>query len=290
MACFLALPIVNFILFYIVVNIDSFFLAFQRPKFGDGFGAMEFSLENFKTVFKNFSTKTGDGIMLEALKNTMLFFLNGLVLGLPISVLMSYFVYKKIKLYKVFRFVTYLPCIITSSALVILFQYMIGRGGPIDALVYKFGGSYSSPLTSDKTAIWTILFYSLSFGFGGNLIVCNGAMLGLDPEMLEAAELGGCNWVKELIYIILPSIWPTISTIVILSVASFLGSTGPILAFTKGAKGTMTLSYYIYKNVAGSAVGESQDFNMASAVGLLMTLVSFPLTLVVRNIIYKEED
>ena len=107
--------------------------------------------------------------------------------------------------------------------------------------------------------------------------------------MLEAAEIDGCNWFKELIYIIIPSVWPTISTIVVLATAGFLGATGPILAFTKGTNGTMTLAFYIYQLVSGAGTGQ-QDVYLASAVGVIMTVISFPLALLVRKLVYGKEE
>lgn len=288
-ACFLAFPVINFLIFYVYVNFDAFFMAFQRPVTGQGFGATEWSLDNFRTIFKMFSFGE-DGVLWQALLNTVLFFLAGMVVGLPLSILMSYFIYKKIKGYKLFRFVTYLPNIITSSALVILFKNAVGPGGPLDAIITASGGEYIDPLTVNETAIWMIIFYSVSFGFGTNLIVLNGAMNGINKEMLEAAEIDGCNWFKELVYIIIPSVWPTVSTIVILATAGFLGSTGPILAFTKGTNGTMTLSFYIYQLVSGEGNGGQQDVFLASAIGVIMTAISFPLALLVRKIVYGKEE
>ena len=283
---FLAFPVINFCIFYVYVNFDSFLMAFQRPVLGQGFGATEWSFENFRTIWKLLSISEG-GALFGAFVNTVLFFLAGMLIGLPLSVLMSYFIYKKIKGYKLFRFVTYLPNIITSSALVILFKNAIGPGGPLNALM---GEAYVDPITVNETAIWMIIFYSVSFGFGTNLIVLNGAMNSIDKETLEAAEIDGCNWFKELIYIVIPAIWPTVSTVIILATAGFLGSTGPILAFTKGANGTMTLSFYIYQLVSGVGTGGKQDVYLASAIGVIMTIISFPLALLVKKLVYGKED
>ena len=286
--CFLAFPVLNFLVFYLYVNVDSFMMAFQRPVYGQGYGATEWGFDNFKQIFSLFQASNG-GTLSIAFRNTGIFYLAGMVIGVPISVLMSYFIYKKIACYKLFRLVTYLPNIITSSALVILFKNAIGPGGPLDAAYSAFGWEYIDPLTENATAIWTILFYSLSFGFGMNMVVLNGAMLGINNEMLEAAELDGCNWFQELIFIIVPSIWPTVATIVMLATAGFLGSTGPILAFTKGTNETMTLSFYIYQLVSGAGTGKT-DLYLASALGVLMTIVSFPIAMVVKKVLYGEEE
>lgn len=284
---FLAFPLINFIVFYLFVNFDSFLMAFQRPLIGSGYNSTRFSLENFKRITELFSNSSG-GVLLHALKNTLIMYSAGIVIGLPISVLMSYFIYKKILGYKLFRSITYIPNIIASSALVVLFKNAVGPGGPLNAFLNKMGVDYIDPLTKAPSAFYTILFYCLSFGFGMNMIILNSAMLSINDEMTEAAMIDGCNWFQELIYIIVPTIWPTISTIIVLSTAGLLGTTGPILAFSKGTNGTMTLSFYIYQLVSGVGTGNN-DLYLASAIGLLMTAVSFPITLIVRKVIYGKE-
>lgn len=288
MFSFLIIPAICFCIFYLYVNIDSFLMAFQRPRYGT-VKEMVWTFENFNRIGNLFSTSEGD-ILGNAILNTVLFNCVGLFLGIPISILMSYFIYKKILGYKLFRFVLYLPTIICSSALVALFKYAIGDGGPLDALVSATKGTFVAPLAGSPSAIITILFYCLMFNLGSNIVLFGGAMNSLSTEVLEAAELDGVNWFQELIYIIIPSIWPTLSTMLILLAAGFLGTTGPILAFTQGSFKTMTLSYYIYALVSGQ--GANQDLYLASAIGLCMTAVSFPLALIVKRVVFggiKEE-
>lgn len=288
MASFLIIPTICFCLFYVYVNIDSFVMAFQRPRYGTVKETV-WTFDNFVRIGALFSSSEGD-VLGNALLNTFLFNCVGLFLGIPISILMSYFIYKKILGYKFFRFVLYLPTIICSSALVTLFKYAIGDGGPLDAIVTAMGGNFVAPLSGSPSAIITILFYCLMFNLGSNIVLFGGAMNSLSPEVLEAAELDGVNWFQELIYIIIPSIWPTLSTMLILMAAGFLGTTGPILAFTQGGFKTMTLSYYIYALVSGQ--GANQDLYLASAIGLCMTAISFPFALLVKKLVYgkKEEN
>lgn len=285
--CFLAFPMLNFLVFYLYVNLDSFLMAFERPNYAGGVKSVTFGFENFQTIINNFGL-AGGKIMVEAITNTLMYYFAGMLIGLPLSVLMCYFIYKKIACYRFFRTVMYLPNVLAATALAVLFRYALGDGGPMDAIVTKLGGTYVYPFGVKGSANAALLFYSLSFGFGANVIVIGGAMNGIDAEMLEAARIDGCGWFKELTRIIVPTVWPTVATVVILSTAGFLGATGPVLLFTQGSFGTMTLSYYIYALVSG--IGGNQDLYLASAVGFLMTIVSFPIALIVKRVIYGKED
>ena len=289
---FLALPIVLFCIFYIYVNIDSFTMAFKQDGLNEAGVLVEhWTFDNFKNVWGILTADTGGvGILTEAIINTMLFNAVNIGLILPVTTLICYFISKKIFGYRFFRAIFYLPCIIASSALVILFKTALHDGGPLMVLFGEYGifpSGYTYPLSQAPSAIITILAYNFLFGLGGNIIVLGGAMRSVDPQMLEAGQIDGCNWVSEFFYIILPSIWPTISTILILSVAGFLGATGPILPFTEGANGTMTLSFYIFALVSGK--GAKTDYYLASAIGLCMTIISFPLAMLVKRLLYGKE-
>ncbi len=277
----LAVPILFFLVFWLYVNFDSFVLAFQREKNGEAY----FTLENFKAVFDEFLKGGGEYELVTALKNTLLFFTVNLVLVIPLTLLMAYFIYKRIAGYKVFRTVTYLPNIITSSALVVLFKYTFQSGGTYNALTGVPFLEYSSPLESEK-AIYMLVLYNVIFGFGTNMVIFGGAMNSISSDVLEAGEIDGCNWFQELIYLIIPMMWPTISTLLILCFSSILSATGPILAMTKGNYGTRTLAFSLYSLATG--VGGSKDTNLAAAIGTVMTLIAFPLVLLIRKVIFRE--
>ena len=284
---FMALPIFLFCIFYIYVNIESFFMAFKAVgTLPDGSVGEYWTLDNFKTIWSILNSSSNRmGVLSEAIINTLLFNAVSFLLIIPTTTLICYFITKKIWGYRFFRAVYYLPCIITSSALVLLFKIALHHGGPLDVLFRDMG--YKYPLAEEPYAILTILAYHFLFGLGGNIIVIGGAMRSVDPQLLEAGEIDGCNWIQEFIYIILPSIWPTISTILILSVAGFLGASGPILPFTEGKYGTMTLAFYNFALVSGK--GAKTDYYLASAIGLCMTAISFPLAMIVKKVLYGKE-
>ncbi len=284
MVSFLAIPIINFLIFFVYTNISSLFMAFQRP-IHDGATKMYFTLENFRKVFDSFFVDE-DGTLRVGIINTLLFYLSGTLIIMPVSILMSYFIYKKIPGYRTFRFIAYLPQIITSSALVIIFKYSLSSGGPIAAIYKVLGKEYSNPLIREPGAIVTLLVYNVMFGFGGNLIVYGGAMGSINEEVLEAGELDGCTWFQELIYLIIPMIWATLSTSFILGLAGILGASGPILAFTKGQYGTTTLAFQIYNLVSG--VNGYKDLYYASAIGITMTVIMFPMVMILKRVVFNE--
>ncbi|MBQ3046850.1 MAG: sugar ABC transporter permease [Clostridia bacterium] len=289
MASFLAWPILNFFVFYVYVHLDSFAMAFQKELPG---GQVQWTFDHFRTVWQSLTTGGGAsarniGI---ALRNTFLFYGSGVLVVLPLSLLMGYFFHKKITGYKIFRVVTYFPVIITSVALVTLFKYTFSDGGLYHAYCIRTGKEFINPITNADTSIWMMVMYSILFGFGSNIVVWGGAMNSISPDVLEAGELDGCNWFQEFYLLIIPMIWPTISTVILLGTISCLGGSGPVLAFTRGEYDTYTLGYMLYEMVGRVDGMEGyQNFHLASALGLCMTCVSFPIAMIVKRLVYSEK-
>jgi len=246
---------------------------------------LAWTLDNFISVYEGFFKLEG---LARAFVNTLLFYFNGLLIIMPIGLIMAYFIFKKILFYKAFRIIIYLPSIIMGSVLVLLFKSTIFAGGPYEAIMNALGKEYVNPLNNTELMPF-LLLYNLCFGFGGQLIIWGGAMNSVSTEVLEAGELDGCSWVQELVFLIVPMIWPTMSTVIILGFAGFLGASGPILAFTQGAGNTETLSYILYCYATGMG-GKTQNIYYASALGMCMTIFTLPLVVFLRKLLNRIQE
>lgn len=217
----------------------------------------------------------------------MVFFSTSLLVILPLTVFVAYFIYKKIPGYKFFRVVFFLPSIISSVVLTMLFANIVGVNGPVASLMQKILGLERVPelLGQDEYALGTIVVYCIWTGFGTNLILLNGAMARIPAEVLEAARLDGAGRVRELFQIILPLTWPTLTTLITFTFIGIFTASGPILLFTGGAHKTTTISFWIFDKVYYSASSNMQSY--ASAVGLFFTLIALPIVLFVRRVMNR---
>ena len=189
--------------------------------------------------------------------------------------------------YKFFRAVIYLPCIISATILAILFRYMVGTGGPLFALFDKLDMDYIYLFKDSSYANKSMMFYTIITGLGGNFVLFGGAMNAIPIEQIEAGKLDGCTPWRELISIVVPNIWPTLSTVLLISFTGILASSGPILLFTQGAYKTNTLSYWIYELTLEGTNGSS---SLAAAVGMLMTVVTLPIVFIVKRVMGVTKD
>ena len=116
------------------------------------------------------------------------------------------------------------------------------------------------------------------------MLLLGGALARVPIEILESARLDGIKPWQELIYMILPLIWSTLSTLLILSMTSLFIADGPILLFTSGKFHTATIGYWIFDKVYYQGVGA---YNSVAAAGLVFTLVGAPIILFVKHLIEK---
>ena len=115
------------------------------------------------------------------------------------------------------------------------------------------------------------------------LLLC-GALARIPLEILESARLDGINPLKELVFMILPLIWSTLSTLFILQMTKLFTASGPILLFTGGAYQTTTIGFWIFSKVAYQGAGA---YNSVAAAGLIFTAVGAPIILFIKWLIEK---
>lgn len=282
---FVAFAIVHFCIFYIAVNINSILLAFkQSTRTTDGKIVEIFTLGNFKTFFEDLGR--ADSPLREGFLNTLKYFVLGMFVMVPVSLSISYFLYKKIAFYKGFRIILFLPSIISGVVFVSMFKLIIEPFGLIHELLGKIGVDMPFLLINEKTATPTIMFYVFWTGLAGNMILYQGAMNRLPNEVIEAGRLDGITWTRELWSVVLPMIWPTFSMTVILGFTGLFSASGPILLFLESGsgvatKGTNTLSYYIFD------LTRNGIYYYPAAMGIFFTVCSLPIVFGIRYLMSK---
>lgn len=280
---FLAIPTLNLIVFYFVVNFNSFALAFQRAIPGQ---EVQWTFYNFERLFQE--GFLGEfAIIKESLGNTLIFFSFGFFLVNPLTLCFAYFFYKKIAGYRFFRVMFYLPCIIPGVVLSTVFRYIIApdSSGIFSVIFGNMGKVWPNLLGDSRYAMKTLLVYNFWTGFGINLVLFTSAMNRIPPDVVESAKLDGIGWLREIVSITVPLTWPTISTVLLQAVMCIFTASGPILLFTQGNYGTYTIGYWIFEQV-----NNKTNMEYASAVGVFFTLLGLPLVFLTRWLSLKVED
>ena len=282
----LAIPIIHWLVFWFYVNVQSIALAFMHVRTG------EFTWINFKTFWDSLTSPIGNTIGV-AVKNTFLFFGLHILVTMPLSLVIAFFLYKRILGYKFFRVMFYMPAIISAVAMTAAFKEFIAPNGPLGRIVKFFGGEipYEGMLNNFKYATVAIIIYCIWTGFTRDVLLFGGGMSRIPIEVLESAKLEGCGPGNEILKIVLPLIWPTVSTQIVFIFTGMFGAGGPILLLTNGSYNTTTVAFWIFQQVYGDgSVGGSGIYNNVSCAGLCFTLVGVPVILFIKWLMGKVDS
>lgn len=279
----LALPVCWFIVFYVVVNFNSILLAFRSVAgvTETGNPLYVWGLKNFSDFFLEF--RKPDSEIYWAIVNTLKYFALNVLLIMPLTYLIAYFLYKEVRGHKFFRVLFYMPAILSSVTMVILFKNFIGGYGPLDELWFALTGKrLPAFLTDHALATPAIMVYCVWVGFGVNMVLYQGAMKRIPTDVIEAGKLDGIRWYQELWFVVTPMVWPTLSTTILIAVTGLFNSGGPILLMTNGGFHSTTINFFIFNQIYRFG-----EYSYPSAVGLFFTVVSLPIVFGLRWLLNK---
>ncbi|MBQ3080431.1 MAG: sugar ABC transporter permease [Clostridia bacterium] len=175
--------------------------------------------------FKEFFTYR-DFTML--LKNTLTLAVLNIVFYFPFPIILALLLneIKHMKFKRVVQSVLYLPHFVSWTVLGSIMLMLLGPSpnGLINSLIKAAGGEEIPFMMSE---IWFRPMYILELMWkesGWGTIIYLAALSGVDEQLYEASVIDGAGRFKQLLHITLPCILPTIITLLILRMGSFLDS------------------------------------------------------------------
>ncbi len=276
-----ALPLLQFAIFWIYVKGNSIILSFKN--YTDN---THFTLD-FSNYIRVFNDLTKDESIIDALKNSFIFYFLTSIITIPVSLTISFYIYKKFIGYSVFKVILFFPSLISSVVTVTAFLYLADWGYPAFMETF-FGEKVRGLISNASTRKTTLLIYNIFFGLAGNFLYYSGAMSTIDDSIVEAAKLDGAGYIIEFFKITLPMIFPTFSTLFITSIANILiNDYGLYVMFgTMNYKNVQTIGFYLYDKVRAS-VSSNVELAYCAAFGMVLTVVAMVITFTVRKIVNR---
>jgi putative aldouronate transport system permease protein len=211
----------------------------------------------------------------------------GLLFTFPMPIIFALLL-NEVKSRKFKKFVqtaSYLPHFLSIVIIAGMILQLTAVNGSINALVEFFTGS---KITFMQQAEWFRTIYISSEiwqGMGWGAILYLAALTTIDDSLYEAAKIDGANRWKQTLHITIPGILPTIVTLLILNIGSFMavGFEKVLLLYNPLTYETSdVISTYLYR------IGlESNNFSYATAIGLFESLIGLILVLTANSISRK---
>lgn len=237
--------------------------------------------EQFEAFFTD--PQFGD-IMLNTLGLNILQLLINFPAPIIFAVLMSELISDRFK--KFVQTVTFFPHFLSWVIFGGIFLSLLDFDtGILNAIIKAFGGDPVDILGGEQYFWGLIIITSILKGLGWGSVIYVAAISGIPNELYEAAKIDGANRWHKIRYITVPTIAPTITLFLILSISGLLNNGIDHLWVFQNSSNisrSEVLDTYIYK------FGIPQfQYAYATAIGMLKSIVSLIL-LVTGNAICKK--
>ena len=282
--CFIILlyPTVQFIIFYLGVNVNTILLSFEKY---DGVGYTFAGFENFSVAFYNIFNVQEWGM---AIGNSLLYLVVATIVGMTLSLLFSYYIYLKKPFAGFFKVMLFMPAVVSSIVLTTIYRSVVGD--VYSEIVFKLTGEVVPGLMkgSHEAQRFVTFFYNVVFGFGTTVLLYTGAMSGTNESVMEYADIDGTNYTQKFFYVLLPMIFPTFITFMVMRFAdtfmhqmNLLGICGDAAPYQ-----VETIGYKLYVKTL-KVNGNPAELPLLATYGLIFTLVTIPAVFTVKHLLEK---
>ena len=266
---------------YLLINnyvpMTGIIIAFKHLNFAKGILHSDWAgLSNFEYLFK-----TPDAALIT--RNTLLYNFAFIVVNTTVSILIAILLSElrsktKVKIFQSAVLIPSLISIIIVSYLV--YAFLSGRTGFVNGLLTSLGKENISFYTESKYWPFILIFVNCWKGAGYSSIIYLAAILGIDQEMYEAAEIDGATRWHKIKCITLPLLKSTVVTMTLLSIGRIFYSDFGLfyqVPMNSGAliNATNTIDTYVYRGLI-----ELGDISMSSAACVYQSLMGFALVMI----------
>ncbi len=283
LCCILAFPILHKAIFYFGTNIRSVMLTFQTYDAN----TKSYEFVGFKNII-DFISDIGNSIVVKtAMLNTLKLYALETFVSIPISLLCSYFVVKKVPFAGFFKVLFFLPGIMSSVVMVLMFMYFVEYAIP-EIWMNLFSVELPLLLQKEPYAFRMMMVFSLWFGFASGIIMYVGAMTKTSDGIEDAAQIDGATIMQEFFHITLPCIYPTLCVFLVTSFVTIFSGSGAVFTFyaDNAPQSVYTMGYFLFTKVIGTN-GSPELYPYAAAGGFLITIIAAPLTFLLKFLLEK---
>ncbi|MGG1554135.1 ABC transporter permease subunit [Paenibacillus ferrarius] len=220
--------------------------------------------------------------------NTLLISLYKLVLLFPVPIIIALLLNEVRRAWfkRTVQTVIFLPHFLSWVIISGLFITILSpSGGLVNNLIVFFGGKPISFFLDNNFFRSVVVFTAGWKESGWNAIIFIAAIAGIEQEQYEAASIDGAGRLRQMLYITLPGIIPTIILILILRLGYLLDAgTEQILTMYNSVvyESGDVIGTYVYRMGLGQ-----QDYSFSTAVGLFNSLIGFILIIAGNEISKK---
>ena len=267
------LPALLYLLINNYIPMAGMVIAFKKLNFAKGIWASPWAgLKNFKFLF---ASRDAWVITRNTLLYNVAFILVNMVIGIAIAILITEV--KNIKLKKLYQSAILLPFLMSMVILsYIVYALLSAENGLVNNSILPL--FHIDPIQwYQKPKYWPAILIIANCwkGVGYGCLIYIASLIGIDPSFYEAARLDGASKWQEITKITLPSLVPTIITLLLLSIGRIFYSDFGLFYQVPMNSGVLVSTTNVIDTYVYRALIEQGNISMSSAAGVYQSLVGF---------------
>ncbi|WP_102050144.1 carbohydrate ABC transporter permease [Pygmaiobacter massiliensis] len=267
-------------LFFIVPIFTAFGYSFTNWNLDHMHIASWVGISNFVSLLK-------DEIFLRSIANTLIFALFTTFFKTLIGLLLALLVVKKFPGNSIFRTLFYLPCVLSTMIVGLLFTAILKQDGLLNNLLNSLG---LSSLTRDwlgsyGSAMAWIIIVEIWMWAGFSMFIFISGLQAISKDYYESAQLEGATSWQQFRHITMPLLAPSFTVVTTLNITGGLKVFDLVYALTGGGPGfdTQVLSTYVYRAFSMGQLGRS------SAAAILLSILVVAITFLLNRFLKSRE-
>ena len=238
-------------------------------------GLRTFNFLPMDNLFQNFETIWNNKSFQFSLGNTVHIWVMNFIPQVLLALLLTEWftnTSKKIRGQGFFKVAVYVPNIITAATIAILFYALFGFPmGPVNDIFTMLGLDKVNFLVNRETTRGIVSFIQFWMWYGYTMIILISGVLGINPEIFEAANIDGANRLQMFFRVTLPNLRTILLFMLITSMIGGLQMFDIPRLFMQGGpdNATLTTSLFIYNQ----AFSGSYMYARAAAASMILFLV-----------------
>ena len=227
---------------------------------------------------RNYERIVADADFWQALKVTFIYALGSVPGGTIIALALAMVLAQKLRGVNVWRTIFFIPSILSSIAVAILWLYIFRpEGGLLNLFLGIFGIQGPSWLTSETWALPALIIMSW-WSVGGQIVIYLAGLKGIPQALYESAEIDGAGSWAQFRFVTLPMLSPAIFFNVVLAIIAALQVFDAGWVMTRGGPNDATLFYMIYLY---ERAFQLVQMGYASALAWILFIIIMGITLLV---------
>jgi multiple sugar transport system permease protein len=198
----------------------------------------------------NYRRLAADPLFLITLKNTLIYAIGSVGLGVIAAFLLALLLNQKVWGMALFRTIFYLPSVVSGIAVALLWVNIFHPDfGLINYALSWIGIQGPGWLTSPSWAMPALIIMSL-WGVGGGMVIYLAGLQSIPEHLYEAAALDGAGPLRKFWHVTVPMMSPVIFFNMIVGFIGSLQAFVLIFVMTNGGPANATLVYglYLFRN------------------------------------------